>query len=603
VSEDGIHWTAHETEFETVNQIHFANHHFVALAEDQIGISSDGETWEYRPAPDTHSTRGLVYNDGVYVLRSGGHLYRSEDLTTWEQVFTFSSSRTLDRGLYFNGAFLMYSTSGYNYTVASPDGFEWQFVLQPAGSSYDLRTILKFKDYLVADTVEHTSISFDGRTWIRSQLLETRSEISYVAGETVFRLSESDGLFKSEDGLIWRHETNNISPSFNRVAQNEDTVVAVGGQIFSGSPSERFRKVYPDNLNQNSDPYIDVAYGHLGFIALYVSDDFGVLEVSENGKDWQLLSFSDMTGLHQILAGNGIYMLFDSAQGVLTSSNGINWENVHPALGGQVKDGIFALDKHIAFTSDSVYVSEDNGVSWESSFIGAEIQDIAYGNGLLVGVNNTDIYFSEDGRNWNIANFPFGNMTAITFDGKKFIGSAHGKSALGEGRIYASEDAQNWRILSYSGPYHALDMLAVGEDMVVTAALNRSDLSLHAANDSDFCQVSATLAATTVQVCANGSAQLPVQLTGEGPWTIVWSDGVTERGITDPNHARSQNVEPGQSYQVMEVHDLYCKADGDASTTNVVLITPEEFTQYFAAWQPGGMLDLIRDLPHCPGNE
>ncbi len=68
-------------------------------------------------------------------------------------------------------------------------------------------------------------------------------------------------------------------------------------------------------------------------------------------------------------------------------------------------------------------------------------------------------------------------------------------------------------------------------------------------------------------ICPGGSAQIQAALTGTAPWTVQWSDGVTQSGVAASPAVRT--VSPGANtiYSVNQVSDANCSAVGTGSAT------------------------------------
>jgi beta-lactamase superfamily II metal-dependent hydrolase/fibronectin type 3 domain-containing protein len=63
---------------------------------------------------------------------------------------------------------------------------------------------------------------------------------------------------------------------------------------------------------------------------------------------------------------------------------------------------------------------------------------------------------------------------------------------------------------------------------------------------------------TEIASCGPATVTIPVSLTGTAPWTIVWSDGVTQDGITDANTSRTFNATTSTTLGILQLFDASC---------------------------------------------
>ncbi|MBK9087999.1 MAG: SBBP repeat-containing protein [Holophagales bacterium] len=73
-------------------------------------------------------------------------------------------------------------------------------------------------------------------------------------------------------------------------------------------------------------------------------------------------------------------------------------------------------------------------------------------------------------------------------------------------------------------------------------------------------------------LCAGQSATLSVALTGTGPWSLIWSDGVTQSGLASSPATRVVTPLSTTTYTVLTVADTICA--GTAAGSAVVTVSP-----------------------------
>src|ERR1043166_8410258 len=79
----------------------------------------------------------------------------------------------------------------------------------------------------------------------------------------------------------------------------------------------------------------------------------------------------------------------------------------------------------------------------------------------------------------------------------------------------------------------------------------------------------ATVTGSTT-ICAGSSAAIQAALTGTAPWTVVWSDGVTNANVSDSTLTRSVSPSSSTTYGATSVSDANCV--GTASGSAVVTV-------------------------------
>jgi len=86
-----------------------------------------------------------------------------------------------------------------------------------------------------------------------------------------------------------------------------------------------------------------------------------------------------------------------------------------------------------------------------------------------------------------------------------------------------------------------------------------------------------TLPASIDAACGTSSVTIPFTLTGTGPWSILWSDGVTQSGITSPSSSRTLTVSGSMVLSAI-VSDANC-SNGSASVSINISSSPVITTQ------------------------
>lgn len=94
----------------------------------------------------------------------------------------------------------------------------------------------------------------------------------------------------------------------------------------------------------------------------------------------------------------------------------------------------------------------------------------------------------------------------------------------------------------------------------------------------------ATVTGSTT-ICPGGSTQIQAALTGNAPWTVAWSDGFTQPGLTSSPATRTVSPASTTAYSVTTVSDASCSAPGTGTAT-ITVGAPS--TAASLEWPPNG---------------
>ncbi len=114
---------------------------------------------------------------------------------------------------------------------------------------------------------------------------------------------------------------------------------------------------------------------------------------------------------------------------------------------------------------------------------------------------------------------------------------------------------------------------------VFTLALSVTNSSGCSSTCSILVVVNARPTATvsgTAAICLGDSATIEAALTGAGPWTVVWSDGVTQTNVSASPATRSVSPAVTTTYTVTGVNDVNCSNTGAGSA--VITMNSPVFT-------------------------
>jgi hypothetical protein len=156
--------------------------------------------------------------------------------------------------------------------------------------------------------------------------------------------------------------------------------------------------------------------------------------------------------------------------------------------------------------------------------------------------------------------------TSITVTGSGFVSGARvtlGGSPASTGSVTSNA------ITAVTGP-HAAGPVAVRVD-------NLDGSAAELANGFTYvCGATAPTAAVSgsTTICSGGTATLSVALTGSGAWTLLWSDGFVQSGVTSTPAFRTVGPSATTVYTVTTVTDANCAGAGSGGATVTVVPRP-----------------------------
>ena len=409
----------------------YGNGIFVCIGDkDKVFYSSDAITWNTSSLPvyktiDTKvndiTWNSISYGDGYFFAIKGYSSFAaySTDGITWNtsKLPTNPYWSSLEYG---NGKFVAVSKDSGNVAyiqtgVSAP-------VPTPTPTHTPTPTITQTP--LAYSTLPTT---LDANNVVR---IGNYSSITYGGGKFVsimkgdVNINQIKTAAYSHDGITWNSSTLPFHGNWNSVTYGNGTFVASANFSFSGGNYGGInRLIYSTdgiNWNQSSSNnttdanWTSITYGNGTFVAVSNSNSpWGGAIYSTDGINWTRSSTTG--GLVSVAYGNGKFVAISQYNGVLISTNAINWTATIPS-------------------------------GWNRPNNTTYYKNIVYGGGKFVvnfyandAFNNT-IKVSDDGINWTtatISNILNQGIKSIIYDGQKFIASNNKK-------IYYSFNAISW---------------------------------------------------------------------------------------------------------------------------------------------------------------
>lgn len=287
-----------------------------------------------------------------------------------------------------------------------------------------------------------------GATWSPTSLQLSniaRVQSFAVIGKTIFASSDDDEVFRSSDnGITWANVTNNLDLHDITIAANSSVLFAcgyqsgyrstdmgdtwtkidmpnfvptafetIGSTVFALTSKGVYRsldngvkwnivKYFGDTLKLSVLKRVgSVLYGKSFFLFYYSTDGGNYWEVPSTSFDPNYTECMDGNGKN-LYAGTLIYGLFKS------TNNGKSWKEI--AFPKKNISAVFCYgDRVFVAEGDSIFVSRDEGKSWQSPTKGIFSQYISYtyANGSMIfGTATTNSYITglflstDNGDSW-----------------------------------------------------------------------------------------------------------------------------------------------------------------------------------------------------------
>jgi len=432
-SSNSLDWTASASGLLAGNDmegITFGSGIFVGFSSDTIFISTNGQDWASN-APG-FEMESVVYGQGVFEASGAGtntsEFFESSDGIHW----TAANEQSISSGLIYGG--LLFFANGYFATstanVVSTDGLNWSSQDYPS-----INTMLAFVDgeFIIPSTgYTYTSANFSRWTTHPSNLI--------AGGPGAW----NPGAYAAGMFVTYGQITSDYSPSPLHLLYSTN-----GMNWFAGDSDDR------------NDLYAVTSYNG----AIIAAGAGGLFLESTNGQTWTEYGYGAPVPpgdniIFDITVGNSNLVAADFVNGgqlvALNSTNGGNWTS-----GVVDSQSVYGAKPGIAFGNgtfvawDGLIETSSDGLLWQAGTPSeAYIVDVAFGNGLFVGVGYSSsagypgqIVTSTDGIDWRAQNAesPDG-LLAVVYGAGQWI-------ALGpSGTISTSPDGTNWATSVFGGP-------------------------------------------------------------------------------------------------------------------------------------------------------
>lgn len=460
--------------------------------------SNDGASWSNVSntlSTNTPFTTMVKSGSAIMAFSLGGVYYRSVDNgATWTQLSNIRNgagvlvTRAFTIGNRIYSQWTVFSQGG-TLVVSDDNGLTWRDVVQGLPTPLSLSDIVNFNGVVYGLVSNSTGggiyiLNSANSSWSKLSTLNASAGSSLLINGTTLYVAPKDGTAPAvaslDGGVTWIDLTTGDKPVSIKAningsiftAYNGMTVANSNGLFAIGTDSTGTQGVYSTNLpviTTNKAPVLSVTTAqsavtgsNLNFTVTASDQDAGqtvvlaatglpsgatftpgtgvfswtpntpgtynvIFTAVDNGTpvqgDSKIVTFT-VTGAalignwstsptpptNQVITALGISgtnLLAGTSQGVyLSTDNGVTWAAVNNGLAAARSTTSLSVVGTTIFasTSDGLYVSSNNGTSWTKSngTLGPILEVISNGSGLLAS-NNSILYTSTDnGLNWSI---------------------------------------------------------------------------------------------------------------------------------------------------------------------------------------------------------
>ncbi|WP_309384714.1 hypothetical protein [Cerasicoccus frondis] len=380
---------------------------FVALTNQSIAVSTDGQNWESRAIGLSGEFTRIAYGNGVYVIVGDGNVVAtSSDLETW----TLRSSgipglaqQNIVEVVFFNGRFWAVNLQ-YAY-ISSADGVSWtqETPFHTYYGGYSRMEVINGKLVVAttqagnsANTVYYSSTNGRDFTGPTAGVNIGGTPVSMVAGNGVVLAASSGGLAISTDGVTFSRITSSLPASYPRA------------MVFDGS---KFVASWYNSFHTSTDGVAWTAStGPGGDISAMAVNGSTVVAVGEEpfhstdgGATWDYTSTNSLgsTQSYEVVAGNGVFLFQSTGYNTYLSTDGESFTDTGLMLDGiGYGNGIFAAYDR---ANDKLIYSVD-GIDWFDAIVAVDPLFVSYG----AVVYNGEVFYknglvSTDGIHWDWA--------------------------------------------------------------------------------------------------------------------------------------------------------------------------------------------------------
>jgi hypothetical protein len=316
--------------------------------------------------------------------------------------------------------------------------------------------------------------STDGVTWTATTGATTAVAINAVIWANGQFLSIGDNYTAvSSDGITWTAGTLTLSSTKSLVWDTTHSVYIAGGgagAIRTSSNGTTWSSVTPVNANTISSLATDGSrvVGLCGASTTGIYSDNG-------GTSWSTFTLPTMQLFTNVVYnGSGYFATSPSADSMISSTDGITWQNVSRTLYGTLNSlAVLSADNYMTCTAATnatqqghVMTTADAGKTWNWHLATTGfVYDINYNGTQYVAVGGNSAatahsYISTNLITWtaNLASGPTTPFKSVAYDGSSIYVAAI-NNANASGGLYSSPTGVTWTSRQASRPFSVVKWL------------------------------------------------------------------------------------------------------------------------------------------------
>ncbi len=467
-SPDGTNWTVLPQAEVTSPRVTFGNGIYLVAGSGPLGFtsylsSSDGVNWERHISPNGRSISDFTFGNGRFVARGNVTLVSTNGLE-WEERATLTGLFGFGNGVFISlRGFTTISTNGLDWSRGGDKAYEFDDVTGGNGVFVAVTSAGEVHNDHPAQRIYNST---DGLHWTTNSLVVSNNlhRVSF-AGGLFFALGDDGVFLVSTNGLAWQSLSGWDDVNFNAAVASPGKRIAVGdqGRIVLAESGSPWRVIASDLTNSLKG----IAFGAGHFVVI---DSSGAISVSTNGESWHL-AYSQTSRLRGIAYGAGRFVAVGDHSSVIASTNGTMWESIDYPLVDNEGAALFGNIQSITFTGkeflavDGNIGRSKNGILYQR-FVTPPLAEIAFGNGVYVGIGTNGIFISPDLISWKPA------LTKPEVKTRNLIfGDGYFLLAGSDGNVYASSNGDYW-LRHYISSQNELRALAAAQDGTLIAVGN-----------------------------------------------------------------------------------------------------------------------------------
>lgn len=408
---------------------------YIALPYKGVYISPNyGETWEEKTTDinQVYTKNIYVSGDEIYITGLNDGIFVSTDNgNSWNEKISGIEGIKFNDIIEFNSEIYI---GGDGFYKTTDQGETWTEVSDP-GFSDEIKTMTIHNNHFYVGLSNSVYISTNGADFNFSPATVTSPRNFATTGDSVFIVAYGSIYYTKDDGASWSEIPNHATTeSLNSAFINEN--------VFLVASDDGIHK-----LEESGDTW---TFSHKGYTGLNITTFFH--------RDGYLFAGS---------LDNGLYR---------TDEDGENWKEINNGLASQTAKSIYSSvlvgDSLFVGTSDGMYLSVNNGDSWEKvPQIPDLVNDIDFdGANIVATVRNEGIYYSPDfGISWTLLNnegltVNEGLLVTIELDGNNIFTSNY----ISQEIFLTSDFGETWTVINQNQNFYANDLL--WQDEILYAA-------------------------------------------------------------------------------------------------------------------------------------